>query len=76
MLTKEELEAFKKTLNQFNKAGIRLNRIDFNKICASNLEYNIFHIKYIETEGKYYIDDFFCLFSPLIQEGTFYIESI
>lgn len=76
MVTKEELEAFKKTLNQFKKAGIRLNRMDFNKICAANLDYNVFDITFIETEGRYYLDGRFCIFSPLIPLGSFYIQEI
>lgn len=73
-MTKEILENFKKTIDQFDKnkiSGIELNRIDFNKICKANLEYNLFNIEYKETEGGYYLDGINCQFSPLVHLGGF-----
>ena len=37
------------------------------------LEYNVFEVKFIEIEGRYYLDNVIIEFSPLIPLGSFYI---
>lgn len=76
MITKEQLEAFKKTLIQFDKGGIKLNKVDFDNIYNANLKYNLLKIEYKETTGEYFINDMPCGFDCLIKLGHFYIKTL
>jgi hypothetical protein len=76
MITKGQLEAFKKTLNQFNKAVIKINKVDFDNIYNANLKYNLLKIEIKETTGEYFINGTPCFFDCLIQLGNFYIKTL
>lgn len=76
MITIEQLDAFKKTLNQFNKGAIKLNKVDFDNIYNANLKYSLLKIEYRETSGEYFINSMPCGFDCLIPLGHFYIKTL